>query len=1597
MKNYKYMNKLVVYVIALAIAASFSFSLNALAEDRVDTEKYENGQPKYTIVVKDDQRHGNAIWYYEDGQISEQGNYAFGLQEGMWKKFHADGTLYEERPMSGDKLEGMYKEYYQSGAIKRELLHAFNLQHGASTWYYESGQISEEGGYVENVKEGMWLKYHRNGNIYEERPTVYNRLEGMYKEYYTNGTIKRELPHTFNLQNGHAKWYYENGRVSEEGEYAENVKEGMWLKYHANGKLYEERPTVYNRLEGMYKEYYQSGAIKRELPHKFNIQDGHSKWYYENGRVSEEGGYGEGVKEGMWLKYHANGRLYEERPTENGLLEGMYKEYYQSGSIKRELPHVNNVQHGLGKWYGEDGKLTETAYHEGGNQVELEQLESTNNDTGEKTTSIENPDGSRTVTKTDKNGKVTSREVIGEKPDIASSSDEETGITTTATENRDGTREVAETDPDVNRISRAGLDAARPDDLPFLSATNPQTGVTTSSVLNEDGSRTVTKTDADGNILEQEEFPPRGTGLASGTLVDPETGDVTTVTTNADGTRNIAKSKVTRDDDGTEYTTAMDDQGNKIVSTITPEGVVITTKTDKHGNITDTIMNDDGSLTSVERTVTGYTTETTRDADGHNMIVKKDMDGSVMQTVEKYPDGTTVTVDKYGNSVEVMPVDEDGEIVTLKVDNKGNQNIVITDELGDTLFSEEIRVTPKEQGREYYETVMGGTDWDALPKSSKTRYAGSERNIRENEEIVAKRAIREEEDRVVEEADRIEMAALRAQSDDKLAAIKAEQDAADKIIATRNAKNARKLELQESYEKADRLQAEYDEAVASGDTAEANRVATLQDAHEEASMEVLAFTPDEKKDMEAKTDLRQKIADQINREANFAAVKEDLERTQNDPYKDVGLEGASFLSMGAQQQLDLAKSNRSEDRLLSKTKHKDIAIERMLANPDLSADERDILIDLADMSSLQTEGALEKKAANNRIVAAGYAIDGAMLLSGGIGNAVAATGAKVAGTVVASKVAAKVFAKGLTQGAGLKTAGVSALKVGGKVADDVAAKLMKIGQYDLKTAASKKVIEKAVTRSTTKQVLAAELEKGIAKEVAEATARKAGEAAGKRVATEVGRDIAEKGLINVAASKGIGKAAAKVTSAETGLALEKALVKSRSVIPESVKNLVRRTATKETSQTAANATAGNAARPVAVATPRVTPTGNSARTVAKATPRPVTEAGASTVMPRGKVGGMPAENVGGIPTAKGAVAERASMPVGKVGGMGEMAKVTPRGMPDGKVGGILDRGILGREAGEVVTDPRPFGMLPRVMKTIQTEVNQAGLGTRIRAANDSAISKLRAGHPPKHVKLKSKTINDLDVQLGAPPGSQGEVGFFKPTQPKKLSLPEPPANANKLQLDRHGERVAELTSNQARLEKRFQQRLKEYGDNIADINKLVDDGLVSVENGVVVDRGLSNTRLGPDGKLRINRNGPQGGTGKGFTGDHDMWDITHPDGRPIIMDPRAPGFDADAVRRKMALQEALDTSLARTQHGPHKDWIPISKRDIGIDAKIRAGHNPGGEALLEFTPNRAPRTSYEIDAAGNFVEASATTENLAARLGAKAINEEDNQPEVQPE
>lgn len=257
-------------------------------------------------------------------------------------------------------------------------------------------------------------------------------------------------------------------------------------------------------------------------------------------------------------------------------------------------------------------------------------------------------------------------------------------------------------------------------------------------------------------------------------------------------------------------------------------------------------------------------------------------------------------------------------------------------------------------------------------------------------------------------------------------------------------------------------------------------------------------------------------------------------------------------------------------------------------------------------------------------------------------------------------------------------------------------------------------------------------------------------------------------------------------------------------------------------------------------------------------------------------------------------------------------------------------------------------MLRNRARHFQSVAERHGVRIRVRPANVESLDSMADLNPPKHVKIKSKTINATDELIGAPPNSQGLVGYFEPRLPPRGTMSD---------------------ADWSRVVKRYEQRLAEFNDQAHSMDKLKSQGLVRVDNGVVVDTGLSDMRV-PDlrtGEM-VPRGATPGGTGRPFTGDHDMWDITDPSGRPI-----------DAATKARVEADLMD-GTARTQHGPHTDWRPTNPVDEGIDAGIRSSHrgaagsdgvvrpieidpvnSPGrlSEGLIEFAPGQTPRVSYD--------------------------------------
>ena len=134
--------------------------------------------------------------------------------------------------------------------------------------------------------------------------------------------------------------------------------------------------------------------------------------------------------------------------------------------------------------------------------------------------------------------------------------------------------------------------------------------------------------------------------------------------------------------------------------------------------------------------------------------------------------------------------------------------------------------------------------------------------------------------------------------------------------------------------------------------------------------------------------------------------------------------------------------------------------------------------------------------------------------------------------------------------------------------------------------------------------------------------------------------------------------------------------------------------------------------------------------------------------------------------------------------------------------------------------------------------------------------------------------------------------------------------------------------------KRFTQRRLEFEDNIGSLRKLEEQGLIRIEDGLIIDTGL------------------YGGTGKSITGDYDLFQIVGLDGRPVSPEKYRQVLDA--------LKADPDRLVV---HGAHMRWpedAPFGRgsKEAGIFDAIMAGHEHEALLMLGGFSDGLVRTTY---------------------------------------
>nr|WP_255495522.1 toxin glutamine deamidase domain-containing protein [Nocardia sp. GTS18] len=209
-----------------------------------------------------------------------------------------------------------------------------------------------------------------------------------------------------------------------------------------------------------------------------------------------------------------------------------------------------------------------------------------------------------------------------------------------------------------------------------------------------------------------------------------------------------------------------------------------------------------------------------------------------------------------------------------------------------------------------------------------------------------------------------------------------------------------------------------------------------------------------------------------------------------------------------------------------------------------------------------------------------------------------------------------------------------------------------------------------------------------------------------------------------------------------------------------------------------------------------------------------------------------------------------------------------------------------------------------------------GLVIDVRPTNPDAVPHLKNGAMPKPMSIKDKTINDLDIELGAPAAAKGLVGRFEPGM---LSMPD----------------TTEMSgAHREQLRARLNRRNDDWVQYAEHMDKLTGkNGHFRVTDGIV------------EGKVD--------GVWKPVTGDHDLFDIRHADGQRLT---------SDELRKHQSRLIALGAGI---QHGPHTYWEtfdPYQRANnfekIITDHQYDPDPDTTHEPVIRITPDGHPTVRW---------------------------------------
>ncbi|WP_298421974.1 hypothetical protein [uncultured Kordia sp.] len=277
-------------------------------------------------------RHGISTYWFMNGQLKGESNYAKGKATGKHIYYFETGNIhkikiYDNGTVIKDEL------YYASGTPKHiKNYNSQGLKHGKTTTWYENNQVNTEEYFTNGIQTNTFIKYDLEGII---------RLESSYtdgilttkKSYYASGNLKNHTVYNINAHTTVSKTFFDTTEpeIFKQRSHKNEQYHGKQITKNELGEFLSERDYVEGKLRSMKK--YKNNKLTRHAEFINNFKTEKIQVFNENEQLISESFLTNKIKDSIWLTYLSNGYKSSETAYTNGKKEweGNYKNDQKDG------------------------------------------------------------------------------------------------------------------------------------------------------------------------------------------------------------------------------------------------------------------------------------------------------------------------------------------------------------------------------------------------------------------------------------------------------------------------------------------------------------------------------------------------------------------------------------------------------------------------------------------------------------------------------------------------------------------------------------------------------------------------------------------------------------------------------------------------------------------------------------------------------------------------------------------------------------------------------------------------------------------------------------------------------------------------------------------------------------------------------------------------------------------------------------------------------------------------------------------------------------------------------------------------------------------